>query len=268
MDECNNTLFNSVRTKLRHSRSSIVLPVSTTNNHESSIPWDNVPVEYRPVQRKNPRPVAGYYASYAAIPQTLPGPPPRPRTASPGFKVQPLGNTTTPFLIQPNPRTYRRRSALDVRNPWSGPQIRPNANASSMDEDKFLSVEIAAALPPDHLDPPPPYSYHPPPPSLPPPPPPSNARHRSWSNQHHYAAVINPHTGHVFYNPGDYQQQPLRTRQVQAVPSISVPTAPTPVSPINSLDAQYLALRKARRKRAMDDLNIDNLLNHPMLSRR
>lgn len=266
MDGSNSTLFDCVRTKLRHSRSSIVFPVSSTNTYEPGRSWDHVPIEYRPVQRTNPRPVSGYYASYAAPSQPLPGPPPRPRTASPGIKVEPLRNASTPYLMQPNPKTYRRRSALDIRNPWPGSQTQSSPNP--VDEDKLLSVEIAAALPPDHLDPPPPYSYHPPPPSLPPPPPPSNTRHRSWSNQHHYAAAINQHTGHVFYNPGDYQQQPMPTQQVQAPPSIGIPQPPTPVSPINSLDAQYLALRKARRKKVVDDLSIDNLLSHPLLSRR
>ncbi|KEF58199.1 uncharacterized protein A1O9_06125 [Exophiala aquamarina CBS 119918] len=247
----------------------MTVPGSSSYQHDSMRGWENVPVEYRPVQRSNPRPVSGYYAS----PALLPGPPPRPRTASPIRKLEAIRASSTPILLHPNPKTYRRRSALDVRNPWPG-----LPNPTPVDEAKMMSVEIAAALPPDHLDPPPPYSYYPPAPSLPPPPPPpppplarphpssTTTRHRSWSNQQQYAAAVNRYNGHTYYNPGDFQQQPIRTQAIQAIPSIGLPQPPTPVSPINTLDAQYLALRQARRRKAASDVTIDNLLGHPMLS--
>jgi hypothetical protein len=197
--------------------------------------------------------VDGYYLN-----RPLPGPPPRPRTTSPipTLDVRPpldFGN-----MRNPTPRTHRTRSAELVQRRWSGLDTR------DVDlENKRASVNIAIALPPDHLEPPPPYSRYPDPPStgheprprprsqlLPPPPPPSG-------NPAYY---VKP------YDPSEYaaplQTQEIR-RPVETVPIIAVPQPPTPVSPLNNIDMQYLAMR--RRPATENNVTIENLLTHPML---
>ncbi|OAL23045.1 hypothetical protein AYO22_06659 [Fonsecaea multimorphosa] len=124
-------------------------------------------------------------------------------------------------------------------------------------QNKRASVNIAIALPPDHLDPPPPYSRYPSPPST---------HSDPWLGPQpprvHEQPFIKP------YNPIDYVRQPSQVtrRPPEEVPIIAAPQPPTPVSPLNALDLQYLAMRHPPA--ADGNVTIDGLLDHPMLQQR
>ena len=245
MASSSNTLFTQVRSKLRHPRSSTPLSSSDTGRNEPTH-WDNVPVEFQPVERAEARVVQGYYLT-----QPLPGPPPRPRTVSPSAHIEQRTRSISGHLTGDSQRTYRRRSAQEAHTPW------PDGYGNERDNrDKTMSVEVAIALPPEHLDPPPPYSLHPVPLSAAAP-----NRPRSQPAQNMQITYT--------YNPSDWVDHPVgdsrRFQQpVRQVPTIGVPEPPTPVSPINSLDIQYLAMRQ---RQASGGDTIDALLSHPMLQR-
>ncbi|KIX06543.1 uncharacterized protein Z518_04519 [Rhinocladiella mackenziei CBS 650.93] len=232
-------IFSHVRSKLRHSQSNLQLPISAPPP-PSTPDWNNIPIEYRPMDRAETRVVQGYYLN-----QPLPGPPPRPRTTSPTAALDPRMRLNTSTLTNPTPRTHRRRSAQEMYTPWPG----LNENESNSGN-KSVSVAIAAALPPDHLNPPPPYSRYPPPPNAP--------ETHSRSQPYQPAHVINE------YCPSDYANHARNTsaRPAQDVPFIRPPDPPTPVSPLNHLDLQYLGMRQSN-----DNVTVDDLLSHPMLQR-
>ncbi|KIW35414.1 uncharacterized protein PV07_02111 [Cladophialophora immunda] len=245
MSSPSNNVFSQVRSKLRQSRSSMMLSSSTHSQFEQTN-WENVPVAFQPVERAEVRVVHGYY-----LDRPLPGPPPRPRTTSPpAFEHRPAVDIGS--LRNPTPRTHRSRSAEIAQREWSSFDGR-----DSTFQNKRASVNIAIALPPDHLDPPPPYSRYPSPPSArpeyPASPQPPRVREQPF---------IKP------YNPVDYVSQPSQAarRMPEEIPMIAAPEPPTPVSPINALDLQYLAMR---RPPATDsNVTIDGLLGHPMLQQR
>lgn len=200
--------------------------------------WDGIPIEYQPVARRDARVVSGYYSTSHVL-ANLPGPPPRPRTVSPRPMPQALYRPVTPTLSHPNPKLYRRRSALDLRNPWRG-RVRCE---TTVDTAKSTRVEIATALPPEHLDPPPPYSVYPPPSDF--------ARQLRLSNRH--ASMIHPSHQYVPYNPASFQAV-----NTTAIPTIGRPQPPTPISPINNLDTEYLALRRARQSEQRQSMRVDH----------
>ncbi|KAH0841087.1 hypothetical protein FOPE_06518 [Fonsecaea pedrosoi] len=243
MNPPSNNVFDQVRSKLRQSRSSMVLTTSTYPSYEQPN-WDNVPVAFRPVERAEVRVVHGYY-----LDRPLPGPPPRPRTTSPAPPFQPGPAMNIGHLRNPTPRTHRSRSAEIPQREWSG------LHAQDLSyQNKRASVNIAIALPPDHLEPPPPYSrYASPPSGNPTPPQPPRVQEQPF---------IKP------YNPIDYVRPPSQEprRLPEQVPIIAVPEPPTPVSPINALDLQYLAMR--RPPATNSNVTIDGLLDHPMLQNR
>ena len=212
------------------------------NNSE----WDNVPAAFRPVHRAEVRVVDGYYLN-----RPLPGPPPRPRTTSPSH-VHAVRNTyDIGTLRNPTPRTHRTRSAEIAQRRWSSLDNRDADN-----QNKRASVNIAIALPPEHLDPPPPYSRYPDP----------------LSAGHEPRTISQPPPAHTMqdvnpYNPSDYARphnQNMRRAVVDdVVPIIAAPQPPTPVSPLNTLDYQYMAMRHQPTSR--NHVTIENLLTHPML---
>ncbi|KIW15511.1 hypothetical protein PV08_05557 [Exophiala spinifera] len=263
MSSSGNDFFSNVRSKWRQSRSSFRLSAtSSTTNLTTSRPdlelWEGIPVEYHPVERAASRPPSGHYGTY----RPLPGPPPRPRTTSPASKFRPILRIDTgnePYIKR---KEYRRRSdqyfsaAVQEQNS----QLHYH-DQQVQDRRRSLSVEIAAALPPEHLDPPPPYSPH-------------LGPSRQYSHNQ-----IRPHSYHADqefpvlrpYDPQDYvsttslshsTHHPSDVRRA----SMEIPTIeaqePTPVSPMNSLDQQYLELRSRG-----PSVTIDSLLAHPMLQR-
>ncbi|OAP59483.1 hypothetical protein AYL99_06781 [Fonsecaea erecta] len=223
----------------------MVLTGSTPSQFDQT-GWENVPVAFRPVERVEVRHVSGYY-----LDRPLPGPPPRPRTTSPPA-IEPPAVLSIRNLRNPTPRTHRSRSAEIAQKEWPG----LDAHNSSF-QYKRASVNVAIALPPDHLDPPPPYTryaYQPP------------TRSEPWSGPQpprvHEQPFIKP------YNPIDYVRQPNQAtrRPPEEIPIIAAPQPPTPVSPINDLDLQYLAL--TRSPATEGNVTIDGLLDHPMLQHR
>src|ERR1700761_1231282 len=175
-------VFGHVRTRLRQSRSSIMLPSSNPNQSETTN-WDHVHPAYRPVERADVRVVDGYYLN-----RPLPGPPPRPRSVSPGPAPEVMASLDVANLRNPTPRTHRTRSAEIAQRRWSG------LDDSELDlRNKRASVNIAVALPPDHLDPPPPYSRYPEPPSMG-----HDPRPRSQPPPAHATHFVIP------YDPSDY----------------------------------------------------------------
>jgi hypothetical protein len=234
-----------MRSRLRQSRSSVILPSSNPNQVETTN-WDQIHPAYRPVERANVRVVDGYYLN-----QPLPGPPPRPRSTTPFLASNPRASLDIGNLKNPAPRTHRTRSAEIAQRRWSGLD-----NTERDGNIKTASVSLAIALPPDHLEPPPPYSRYPEAPSnshQPRPrsqPPPCRATH-----------YIKP------YDPNDYvRPRSQDMRSYVDVPIITAPQPPTPVSPLNSLDLQYLGL--GNTPASASTLTIDNLLAHPMLRHR
>lgn len=246
MNTHGDSLFGHVRSKLRHSRSSVMLQTSIHTQPQNSS-WDNVPLAYRPVEREDVRIVDGYYLN-----RPLPGPPPRPRTTSP--TLLPDGRTSIDMgkLRNPTPRTHRTRSAELAQRRWSG----LDENDSEA-QNKRASVNLAIALPPDHLDPPPPYSRYPDATSLE-----TQSRPRSQPPPAHPAHFVKP------YDPNDYVWPQSRgmSMPVEHVPTIATPQPPTPVSPLNTLDYQYLAMRHPPATES--NVTIDGLLTHPMLQHR
>ncbi|KAL6240342.1 hypothetical protein RBB50_012746 [Rhinocladiella similis] len=263
MGSSGHDFFSNVRSKLRQSRSSLLMPTSssrtdlTTSGPEVE-PWGQIPIEYRPVERANVRPPSEHYVPY----RPLPGPPPRPRTTSPAAVFRPKLRIDTGNGPYTKPKEYRRRSdqCFSTGVPERSSRIH-HPDQQARDRRKSMSVEIAAALLPDHLDPPPPYS--------PPPEPPtqyshSQTRPRSYQ-AYHQPSFVRP------YDPRDYVSTTSSTqstyhpsntsRAMMEVPMIEA-SEPTPVSPINSLDQQYLALRRRGPR-----ITVDSLLAHPMLQR-
>ncbi|KIW50331.1 hypothetical protein PV05_11928 [Exophiala xenobiotica] len=254
--------FSHVRSKLRHSRSSVIL--STSSSTSTQIPvkhnvpsWDNLPVEYRPVQRAHMRRPSDYYYPY----QPLPGPPPRPRTTSPTPTCRPQLRIHTGNGPYTKPKAYRRKSAQEFYTTL------PDRNAGvyhaqqAQDRRKSMSVEIAVALPPDHLDPPPPYS----------PPRPRPKRHEIYQSRSQQYQAYQEATALRPYDPREYARDDASAqatyfaggtvRAMREVPTIEA-QPPTPVSPLNTLDQQYLALN-----RSGGSVTVDALLAHPMLHR-
>src|ERR1700761_9093035 len=143
-------VFGHVRTRLRQSRSSIMLPSSNPNQSETTN-WDHVHPAFRPVERADVRVVDGYYLN-----RPLPGPPPRPHSTAPLLAADTRVSPDFANIKNPTPRTHRTRSAEIAQRRWSG------LDESERDGNiKRSSVNLAIALPPDHLDPPPPYSKYP-----------------------------------------------------------------------------------------------------------
>ena len=249
MNSHSDNIFSHVRTKLRQSRSSVMLRTSTHTQHESSN-WDHIPAEFRPVERAEVRVVNGYYLN-----RPFPRPPPRPRTTSPLASPGPSANFNTCALRNPTPRTHRTRSAETAQRRWS------RLDDRDLDmQARRASVNIATALPPDHLEPPPAYSRHPDPPSTGPVP---------WSSTRHLhpqeSAYIQP------YDPNDYARPRSQStrRTTDGIPIIAAPQPPTPVSPLNTLDYQYLNMRNQTHHPASNgNVTIENLLGHPMLQYR
>src|ERR1700759_5327371 len=114
MNPQTDSIFSHVRTKLRQSRSSVMLTTST-HMQLGNNGWDNVPVAYRPVERANVRVVDGYYLN-----QPLPGPPPRPRSTTPLLASNPRASLDIGNLKNPTTRTHRTRSAEIAQRRWSG----------------------------------------------------------------------------------------------------------------------------------------------------
>jgi hypothetical protein len=246
MSRHDDSLFGHVRSRLRQSRSSLMLTTST-QNQPSFTDWNNVPAAFRPVETTGARVIDGYYLN-----RPLPGPPPRPRTTSPLPTQHPRQSLDMGNMKVPTPRTHRTRSAEIAQSRWAGVEERDVELRN-----KRASVNIAIALPPDHLDPPPPYSRHAQPssaqlgPRLSPQPPRPHAEYE-----------IKP------YDPNDYvrpQSQELR-RSPETVPTIAAPMPPTPVSPLNAVDYQYLSMRYPGS--SDNNVTIDTLLTHPMLNHR
>ncbi|KIW90414.1 uncharacterized protein Z519_09059 [Cladophialophora bantiana CBS 173.52] len=246
MSSPSNNVFGHVRTKLRQSRSSVALTTSTPSQFEYT-DWGNVPMAFQPVQRAEVRVVHGYY-----LDRPLPGPPPRPRTASPAPAFEPRASMDMGNLRNPTPRTHRTRSAEIAQRHWSGFD-----DHETITQNKRASVNIAIALPPDHLDPPPPYSRFPSPSS-------TRSEYRSSPQppRVHEQPFIKP------YDPIDYVSQPsqITRRPPEDIPTIAAPEPPTPVSPLNALDLQYLAMRHPPAPDG--NVTIEGLLGHPMLQHR
>ena len=226
-------MWTSDHSTLRQTTSTQQLRFSASQHpvsqHQSSKLWDGIPTAYQPVVRREVRLVPGYYSTTHGL-ANVPGPPPRPRTVSPRPMSQALHGPVTPTLSHPNPNTYRRRSALDLRNnPWQG-SVR---SQRVVDATKSMKVEIATALPPEHLDPPPSYSEYMAP---------YDFTRRLRPSGYHASTTGSAHQ-YVPYNPASYQAVNTST-----LPTIGRTLPPTPISPINSLDAEYLALRKARQR--------------------
>lgn len=240
------SIFSHVRTKLRQSRSSMALPNSSPSPPPRSN-WDSVPTAYRPVERPGVRVVDGYYLN-----RPLPGPPPRPRTTSPTQLNDVRPHLDIGSMRNPTPRTHRTRSTEIAQRRWSGLDNRDAAT-----QNKRASVNIATALPPAHLDPPPPYSRYDDPPSTG-----HESRPRSQPPPANTVHLVKP------YDPSDYIVPFVQDgrRAVDEVPIIAAPHPPTPVSPINTLDLQYLTWRP--RSPSGGSVTVDNLLAHPMLRHR
>ncbi|KIW44839.1 uncharacterized protein PV06_03282 [Exophiala oligosperma] len=260
--------FSHVRSKLRPSRSSLLLPASSSTNDLTTSrpevePWEDIPAEYRPVERAAVRPPSDHYIPY----RPTPGPPPRPRTTSPAAVFRPkLRIDTGNGPSYTKPKEHRRRSDQYFSTGVLERNSRMHQrNQQAQDRRKSMSVEIAAALPPDHFNPPPPYS-------LPQEAPEQNNHHSHTRPQSYQAYHPKPLPGLRPYDPRDYVStstssahstyHPSNTRRaMMEVPTIEA-QEPTPVSPINSLDQQYLALR-----RRGPSITVDSLLAHPMLQR-
>ncbi|KAK5223892.1 hypothetical protein LTR99_007914 [Exophiala xenobiotica] len=252
--------FSHVRSKLRHSRSNLLPSTSSSTStpipaKDNVKPWENLPVEYRPIQRAHMRRPSDYYYPY----QTLPGPPPRPRTTSPTPTYRPQLRIDTGNGPYTKPKAYRRRSAQELYTTLPDRNSGVHHAQQAQDRRKSMSVEIAIALPPDHLDPPPPYS----------PPRPRPGRHEIYRTTsqpyqaYQEATAIRPYDPRE-YATGDASAQATyfargTRRAMMEVPTIAA-QPPTPVSPLNTLDEQYLAL-----KRSGGSVTVDALLAHPML---
>ncbi|EXJ64538.1 hypothetical protein A1O7_00874 [Cladophialophora yegresii CBS 114405] len=243
-------IFTNVRTKLRQSRSSVMLTTATQYQYRDHR-WDDVPAAFRPVKRAECRVVNGYYLD-RPLPGPPPGPPPRPGRVSPQPVHEVRASLDVGNLRVPAPRTHRTRSTEIAQIRWPGLDGRetelPIAEAS---------VNIAVALPPDHLDPPPPYSRYDVPSALASPP-----RSRSQPPPvptTHYVKLNDP-----FDYIGNGNQ--VMRRPVDDVPTVAVPQPPTPVSPLNTLDFQYLAMR--HRPASENNITLESLLSHPMLQHR
>lgn len=249
MSSQGNAVFDHARSKLWHSRSSILSPTLTTDRQQLN-GWQNVPASYQPLVRAPVRVVNGYH-----LDRPLPRPPPRPRTTSPSPAHQPMTSLDMESLRNPTPRTNRRRSAQEAPTPWAD---RPDDEPDN--RNKRTNVNLAMALPPEYLDPPPPYSRYPP--SCPEPPPalPSagDSRVHSASEARRGRQMI------PTYRPSDYAHQTshLVTRTADDLTTMDAPQQPSPVSPLNSLDLQYLTVRQSNPK-----VTIDSLLAHPMLKK-
>ena len=239
-------IFSHVRSKLRQSRSNATL-TSSTPSPPPSTNWNGVPTAFQPVERTQVRVVDGYYLN-----RPLPGPPPRPRTTSPPLVSQGRATLDIGNMRVPTPRTHRTRSAEIAQRRWSGLDSR-----DAEMQTKRASVNIAIALPPDHLEPPPPYSRY--------------ADHPSTGHQPRPRSQPPPtHTMHFVkpYDPNDYTLPQSRDgrRVVGEVPMIAAPHPPTPVSPLNTLDLQYL--NWGPQPSSGNHVTIETLLTHPMLQHR
>ena len=241
------SFFDHVRTKLRHSRSTAMLTTSMHSQIDGTN-WDNVHPAFRPVERADPRVVDGYHLN-----RPLPGPPPRPRSASPFPSVDTPSGLDFGRLKNPTPRTHRSRSAEIAQKRWSNTREMDDA----VSRHKRAIVNIAVALPQDHVEPPPPYSKNP-------------------SNQgitYEPAPTSRPSSAHATYfvkpyDPNDYVRPQIQqvSRSIESVPIIAIPNPPTPVSPLNDTDFHYLA--GGKRPVQSTNITIENLLTHPMLQHR
>lgn len=152
-------------------------------------------------------------------------------------------------LLTPDPfsahlaRSRRRHSAQDLRL-----SSHRSCENDHDDRSKNLSVEIATALPPEHFDPPPQYSFE---------------------------DVVMPHEEEADAAPpgrngrDDVGELPLSEDKELAgllpripptIPVINITQDPTPVSPINTLDRQYI-----RAAEYEENITIDSLLGHALL---
>ncbi|KAI1607926.1 hypothetical protein EDD37DRAFT_644263 [Exophiala viscosa] len=242
--------FNHMRTKLRQSRSNMQLS-ATPAPRPRTVYWETAPVGYGP-GRSSEEMSAQMFNTH------LPGNP-RPRTTSPAPTSRPKLWVDTSGTIYPNTsQTYNRRPARAVHTPWPPKAIAPKPKIQPHDQDKNMSVEIAVALPPEYLDPPPPY--------FPPPQPTTNQDYATKAQTYrrmHATRQYDPRQ-YVAYDPNNTMKHSISsTRQgIVEVPAIALPQAPTPISSINTVDLQYLALRRSN-----GDVTIDSLLDHPLLRR-
>ena len=237
------SIVDHVRTKLRRCRSSVISTAQDHTQHHYT-DWDNVPSAFWPLESKAP-----------GANKPLPGLPPRPRTASPSLAPGVRAGLDIRRPRIPNLRTRRNRSAETAHQRRSALE-----GGGSTDHDKRASVEIARALLPYHLDPPPPYSRHANPPLI-------GADSRSRKQPRHPREAD-------FMRKKDTNDCTSRRSQsaswpVDAVPIIVVPASPTPVSPLNTLDHQYLAYsNQPRDPDSPRGVTVDSLLSHPILQSR
>lgn len=242
MNSQNTSIFTQVRSKLRHSQSNLSLSPSPPTQ-SNFLDWDNIPMAYHPLERTQPRVVNGYYMG-----RPLPGPPPRPRSVSPMPTFEPSASLDFGNLRIPTPRTQRSRSAQGLQSTWQDVQD----NGTDL-RNKVASNALTVAPSSENCEPPPPYSRYPPPP-------PPGLAPRPHSLPPQPVSCTRP------YNPNDYVS--YRNDSITPVPTIGHPHPPTPVSPINTLDLQYLAMRQHTRHVPTANggsVTIDSLLSHPML---
>lgn len=154
-------------------------------------------------------------------------------------------------------QTYGRQSVQVTHTLW--PDKNTGTDTQPREQHKNISVEIAVALPPEYLDPPPPYVSY-----VPPQQPEGDENYAINPQANHEVPPVRPYEPrrYVPYRPSTAVKYSTRDtgQGFVGVPAIAPPQSPTPVSPINTLDLQYLALRRSKRV-----VTIDSLLDHPLL---
>ncbi|KAK4938982.1 hypothetical protein LTR10_020641 [Elasticomyces elasticus] len=208
------------------------MQLSTTSTpRPQTVYWESAPVGYGPVRSSGDMP-----AQMLGTP--MPGST-RPRTTSPAPTTRPkLWVDTSGTMYTNTSQTYRRRPAQSIHTPWPTKHVAPKPNTQPYDRQKNISVEIAVALPPEYLDPPPPY-FLPPQPKV-------NKNYATKAQAHDEMPAIRQYDPrhYVAYGSSTTMKHPISntSKALVEAPAVAPPQAPTPISPINTVDLEYLAL--------------------------
>jgi hypothetical protein len=248
-------IFSQLRNKLRTSKSALGL--STVNQQQASqgdgshslTSCGHIPVDYSPAEKTSSHKLSDFHQALH-----IPGPGTRLQSTSPlDFSRSRRAKLKTPKLQFPDVKSYRTRSAIDPRNPW------PESFDPEVQAEQRNSVEIAIALPPEHLEPPPAYSYDPPSPTKQ-----STARLQQGSYISNRQSICEPSarysmhlrtTQYYAYNPTAqyhvYDPDGIR-KTVQNMPKVVGFKHSTSLPPRDISDAQLVAMRRAQARPPLD----------------
>jgi hypothetical protein len=199
MSSSGDSLAQFVRNQLRKTRSSLLLD-KVSGHRETD--WLDVPVEYRPVQRKRGRELLSSSANERPL---------RPRTTSPHVRHHQIMSWNG-SNVQAHGFAEQRRRSIDID--W---ESYTNLETRDMDrQTQRTRVNIANALPPTALESPPAYE--------------------EVAHEARVCGGPQRQTSTTIYRA--YHPEESQTSIAMSV----LTTPPTPISPMNTLDYQYLNL--------------------------